>query len=370
MQQTSLLFPRKIAHPLAAKTLTIVLSIGAHYLIASNLGIFGAMTPPQLKPVRGTVKVVDLTQAERTRVPEAVKSNPLPIAQNPVNPAPATRSFSGFSNAPRTDQGNSTPSTPPSPVNTPSPSSSSSKPKTSPSSSSTSKPSKPKGTTLGFDRNNKFGSIDNNSTTPVEKPGTRKDPDSSRRSNNGSTNNDDQKDELERKRREEEDRKKREQEDKKKREEEERKKREEEENKKKNSQLAVTRQFNQEVVGDLQRKYPGLQPEKVSAENPNQYKRSIPACDKSQDTYVTVGVLYPVFKSDNPYDEAPLPEPYYRISGNAKDPEFIKQIKAIAYQSLTRDIDIRLEKIPSATRYSVPRFFFADFVYSAKSCAN
>jgi hypothetical protein len=66
-------------------------SVALHLAIGSNLGLFGRLDPIQVKPAGGTVRVVDLTPAEQTRVPEAAKSKPLPIAQIPVNPEPATR---------------------------------------------------------------------------------------------------------------------------------------------------------------------------------------------------------------------------------------------------------------------------------------
>jgi hypothetical protein len=66
-------------------------SLALHFLIGSNLGLFGRLDPIKVKPAGGTVRVVDLTPAEQTRVPEAAKSKPLPIAQTPVNPETATR---------------------------------------------------------------------------------------------------------------------------------------------------------------------------------------------------------------------------------------------------------------------------------------
>ncbi len=66
-------------------------SLALHLLISSNLGLFGRLDPIKVKPAGGTVRVVDLTPAEQTRVPEAAKSKPLPIAQTPVNPEIATR---------------------------------------------------------------------------------------------------------------------------------------------------------------------------------------------------------------------------------------------------------------------------------------
>ncbi len=66
-------------------------SVALHVVIGSNLGLFGRLDPIKVKPAGGTVRVVDLTPAEQTRVPEAAKSKPLPIAQTPVNPETATR---------------------------------------------------------------------------------------------------------------------------------------------------------------------------------------------------------------------------------------------------------------------------------------
>jgi hypothetical protein len=66
-------------------------SVALHLVIGSNLGLFGRLDPIKVKPAGGTVRVVDLTPAEQTRVPESAKSKPLPIAQTPVNPEPATR---------------------------------------------------------------------------------------------------------------------------------------------------------------------------------------------------------------------------------------------------------------------------------------
>jgi hypothetical protein len=66
-------------------------SVALHLVIGSNLGLFGRLDPIKVKPAGGTVRVVDLTPAEQTRVPEAAKARPLPIAQTPVNPEIATR---------------------------------------------------------------------------------------------------------------------------------------------------------------------------------------------------------------------------------------------------------------------------------------
>jgi hypothetical protein len=69
-------------------------SFALHLMIGSSLGLFGRLEPIKVKPVGGTVKVVELTPAEQTRVPEAAKSRPLPIAPTPVNPEIATRTSS------------------------------------------------------------------------------------------------------------------------------------------------------------------------------------------------------------------------------------------------------------------------------------
>lgn len=72
--------------------LAIWASLTLHLLTASNLDKIGLVNPVKAKPVGGTVRVVDLTPAEQTRVPEAAKSRPLPISKIPVNPEIATRS--------------------------------------------------------------------------------------------------------------------------------------------------------------------------------------------------------------------------------------------------------------------------------------
>jgi hypothetical protein len=72
-------------------------SVALHLMIGSNLGLFGRLDPIKVKPAGGTVRVVDLTPAEQTRVPEAAKSKPLPIAPTPVNPETATRASANSS---------------------------------------------------------------------------------------------------------------------------------------------------------------------------------------------------------------------------------------------------------------------------------
>ncbi len=76
-------------------------SVALHLMIGSNLGLFGRLDPIKVKPAGGTVRVVDLTPAEQTRVPEAAKSKPLPIAPTPVNPETATRAPANPNNAGR-----------------------------------------------------------------------------------------------------------------------------------------------------------------------------------------------------------------------------------------------------------------------------
>ncbi len=73
------------------QVLAIAISAGLHYLLANNLDLFARFDPPKIRPFSGGVKVVELTPAEQTRVPAAVKSAPLPISPTPIDPATATR---------------------------------------------------------------------------------------------------------------------------------------------------------------------------------------------------------------------------------------------------------------------------------------
>jgi hypothetical protein len=96
---------------LATKPLTILLSIGVHYVLASNLGIL-SLPPLKPKPFGGTVKVVELTPAERTRVPEVVRSRPVPIAPVPTpSPSPVIRIAPDLSRSPATPLANPAPAT-------------------------------------------------------------------------------------------------------------------------------------------------------------------------------------------------------------------------------------------------------------------
>jgi hypothetical protein len=98
------------------QVLAAVLSVGMHYIIASNLGLFDRLIPVPIKPVGGTVKAVDLTAAEQSRVPEAAKAKPLPVnpiqsgteqATQPIPNAASPGVMSG--NAPRNNNSNPTP---------------------------------------------------------------------------------------------------------------------------------------------------------------------------------------------------------------------------------------------------------------------
>jgi hypothetical protein len=84
-------------------------SVALHLAIGSNLGLFGRLDPIKVKPAGGTVRVVDLTPAEQTRVPESAKSKPLPIAQTPVNPEIATRTPVNSTNVGRSGASNFVP---------------------------------------------------------------------------------------------------------------------------------------------------------------------------------------------------------------------------------------------------------------------
>jgi hypothetical protein len=84
-------------------------SVGLHLAIGSNLGLFGRLDPIKVKPAGGTVRVVDLTPAEQTRVPEAAKAKPLPIAPISVNPEIATRTPVNSTNVGRSGASNFVP---------------------------------------------------------------------------------------------------------------------------------------------------------------------------------------------------------------------------------------------------------------------
>jgi hypothetical protein len=99
-------FPRNFS-ALAIKPLTILLSIGVHYVLASNLGIF-SLPPLKPRPFGGTVKVVDLTPAERTRVPEVVRATPVQIVPSP-SPSAVIRNFPDVSRLPAAPLTNPTP---------------------------------------------------------------------------------------------------------------------------------------------------------------------------------------------------------------------------------------------------------------------
>lgn len=112
-------FPRNFS-ALAIKPLTILLSIGVHYVLVGNLGIF-SLPPLKPKPFGGTVKVVDLTPAERTRVPEVVRAAPVQIVPSP-SPSAVIRTSPDFSRLPAAPLTNPTPLTKKSSSAKPSPS--------------------------------------------------------------------------------------------------------------------------------------------------------------------------------------------------------------------------------------------------------
>jgi hypothetical protein len=353
-------FPRNFS-ALATKPLTILLSIGVHYVLASNLGIF-SLPPLKPRPFGGTVKVVDLTPAERTRVPEVVRATPVPIVPTP---APVIRNSPDFSRLPAAPLTNPSPLTKKSSSATPSGNQSGSDngssnrpkkdiPKVKKSSDPTYSVSK-KGPTLEKIKPDKStpalrgttssqkpeedeasGSDNSAGSKPIETPNQKPGNPSKPRTPTPKPKNPS-----------------------------------EAANGRKNSREAVAQQFKQEVEGSLRKEYPNLQTEKLAVETPNSYKISIRNCitSKSQDTYITVGIFYPQFKSDNPHDQ-PKSYPSVRVSGNAKDSSFINNLTYGAYESFDKKVSDRLNAIPEDKRYSVPRLFTTDLVYSAKNCTN
>jgi hypothetical protein len=141
----------------AIRFLAVVFSTGVHYVVASNLHLFAFPEPLKLRPVGGTVKVVNLTAAEQNRVPNAVKSNPLPIASNPINPSVASQGGNAFPNSAFP------PAVSPSPNPAPSPTRSSSNtnpsPTVQPSPNRSANPSISPSTRLGLDPNRTLGSF-------------------------------------------------------------------------------------------------------------------------------------------------------------------------------------------------------------------
>jgi hypothetical protein len=141
----------------AIRFLAVAFSAGVHYVVASNLHLFAFPEPPKLRPVGGTVKVVNLTAAEQNRVPNAVKSSPLPIASNPVNPSVASQGGNAFPNSAFP------PAVSPSPNPAPSPTRSSANtnpsPTVQPSPNRSANPSISPSTRLGLDPNRTLGSF-------------------------------------------------------------------------------------------------------------------------------------------------------------------------------------------------------------------
>jgi hypothetical protein len=95
----------------AYQLLALVLSVGTHYIVASNLGLFGKLNPVKLVPVGGTVKAVNLNPSEQSRIPEAAKAKPLTVAPTQPVVSSTTRAASSgpnpgvfLGNTPKTSQ--------------------------------------------------------------------------------------------------------------------------------------------------------------------------------------------------------------------------------------------------------------------------
>lgn len=82
-----------------SQVVAVVVSTGINYLLASNLGLLTRFNTPSDRPLVGKVKVVELTPAEKTRVPAAAKADPLVFTPTPANPSSATVSPFGQGNA-------------------------------------------------------------------------------------------------------------------------------------------------------------------------------------------------------------------------------------------------------------------------------
>jgi hypothetical protein len=73
-----------------SQVVAVVVSTGINYLLASNLGLLTRFnTLPERSPT-GKVKVVELTPAEKTRVPEAAKADPVIFTPTPATPSSTT----------------------------------------------------------------------------------------------------------------------------------------------------------------------------------------------------------------------------------------------------------------------------------------
>lgn len=73
-----------------SQVVAVVVSTGINYLLASNLGLFTNLSGIPSRPLTGKVKVVELTPAEKTRVPAAAKADPLVATPSPLNSSSTT----------------------------------------------------------------------------------------------------------------------------------------------------------------------------------------------------------------------------------------------------------------------------------------
>ncbi len=93
MQDTSFSIPQSSKSTILPQVVAIVISAGLNYLVASNLGLLMRLNPVSLRPIEGRVKVVELTPSEKTRVPAAAQSEPLPPTPSPVTSSPTPPPF-------------------------------------------------------------------------------------------------------------------------------------------------------------------------------------------------------------------------------------------------------------------------------------
>jgi hypothetical protein len=141
-------------------------------VIASNLGLLDRLIPVPVKPVGGTVKAVDLTASEQSRVPEAAKAKPLPV--NPIQSGTeqATQPIPNAS-SPGVLSGNTPKTNRPTPKTSASQNPPTNKPGIMPKPSNTVKKNDPR---YKVDRNNKFPGITakpDGSSDQNDQPGSR-----------------------------------------------------------------------------------------------------------------------------------------------------------------------------------------------------
>ncbi len=87
MLDTSFSRPQSSKSAILSQVVAVVISTGINYLLASNLGLFARFNTLPSRPLIGGVKVVELTPAEKTRVPAAAKADPLTLTPSPLNPS-------------------------------------------------------------------------------------------------------------------------------------------------------------------------------------------------------------------------------------------------------------------------------------------